>query len=397
MKFSQATLISFLITLISLMILLACEQLGGPDSPTPPEQEYQTLDPDELSTFLVLKDASQIYASMPNAPDGQIKLDIRDSIFSVKGFPLGNRIDVLHTSSQQISGFFVGIKGASSYFDLPEAKLEGQAETDSSSVLMLDLDPSAKPFSYPLSVDIIIQPHDEGGNPLDEFERTLVVEDPGVPNTSGGCNSIAQANSNNRIHWEWDYMIREYNGEILNVFAPGLTSSINSQGAGCCNSNGQSSNTSNNPACVPNTSAQNLSWVELPVNDYSVRPYELMEIYEDGSVCFYGYYVKKQYSRASTDFCERRVGYTYEEEAYGGCGSHDFQPGGNHINFDFPSWSGGYRLRGGNLVYTCHTFLLIWGVDDKFTKVFKKAPVYDDPIPLDNSILYYYEWKPWYD
>lgn len=394
MKFSHATLISFFLSFISLLAILACEELGDQNNPTPPVPQNQVLDPDELSTFLVLKDASQINGSMPLAPDGQIKLDVRDSVYSIKGYPIGNRIDVLHTASQEVSGYFVGIKGASSYFDVPEENQEGQAASDTSSVLMFDLDPQNQPYAYPLIVDIIIQPHNDAGEALDEFERILVVEDPEAPQ---GCNSIAEANANNRIHWEWDYMIREYNGEVLNVFAPGLTSAINSQGAGCCSNSGQSSNTSNNPACVPNTTAQNLTWVELPVNDYSVRPYELMEIYEDGSVCFYGYYAKKQYNRASTDFCERRVGYTYEEEQYGGCGTHDFQAGDQNINFDFPNWVGGYRIRGGELIYTCHSFLLIWGVDDKFTKVFKRAPIYENPPPLDDAIVYYYEWKAWYD
>ena len=68
------------------LIFLSCEELpvsGGPVQPTPDPISPQDVDLDRVSEFLVLEDAQRISGSLGPAPDGQIKLDIEDSIFSV--------------------------------------------------------------------------------------------------------------------------------------------------------------------------------------------------------------------------------------------------------------------------------------------------------------------------
>lgn len=357
------------------LIFLSCEELpvsGGPVQPTPDPISPQDVDLDRVSEFLVVADAQRISGSLGPAPDGQIKLDIEDTIFSVKGYPLGNRINVLKQSFQDITGYYVGLIGASYYYDVPETIIEGQfipsGDEDTSSVIVLDLDPPEEIEGYPFSVEVVIQPHDPSGQVLDEFVRTITVED---PDDRGECNSITLPSGSTVFHWEWDFTIRAYNGEILNVFAPGLASPINSQGAGCCTSAGVSLTTSDSPLCNPNVSSPDVQWVPLEVDDYSVRTWELWWIYDDGTLKVRSNWIKKQYDRASTNFCTGEVGYTIEEENSEGEGMHDFTPGSSQLGVDFSSWTGPYRPLGGELVYTCHTMIISWGVDDNYSAVYR--------------------------
>lgn len=368
-----------------------------PEVPNPKE-EPEEIAPDLIAEHLILNQATLITGSLPNAQDGGIKMEIKDTIFSVKGFALGSRIQFQKAAHQDITGFYIYVIGASFYFDVPEEIVDGQlvfsGDEDTSTVLQIDLDlePLGDEVEYPFSTEILIQPHDASGTPVDEFKRFITIEDP-EDQTGNGCNTIAQPVSNNRIHWEWEFTIREYNGEILNVFGPGLATRINSQGAGCCDSQGRSWTTSSHPSCGPGTTS--MTWVQLEVEDYSVRPYELWQIYNDGTVFVFSNYIKKQYDRSITNFCDGIVGYTFENEDIDGSGTHDFTPGGSFITFNWTQWNGGFRASSGQVVYTCHTMIRSWGVDDKFSAVYRRV-IYN-PYPTHNPIEFYYQWKPWFD
>ena len=391
---------SILIGICGSLLFVSCEELpiSGGSLPQPPSTPTD-LDLDRISEFLVLHDAQRISGNMGSAPDGMIKIDVADTLYSVLGYPLGNRIDVKKQPFQDITGYYVGIPGASFYYDVPERIIEGQFQgsgaEDTSSVIELDLDPGIEELAYPFSVDIVIQPHDPSGQPLDEFNRTITVEDPADAFSAGGCNTITYPIGNGSPHWDWEFTIREYNGEILNVLAPYMGTQINSIGAGCCNSQGQSFTTSSSPACDPslkNNPSPHMRWVELEVRDFSYRPFEWLWFFNDGSVKFQSWNVKKQYHRAGTNFCTEEVAYTFELDGYGNEGTHDFMPGSNYVNLSWPNWEGGWRPLNSEVIYTCHTLIRIWGVDDKFSAVYKRFRSED----FDPDFLVDYH-KPWFE
>ena len=397
MKYPNRYLTALVLIMSASILFFSCQL--DPDTDTPPKDppnNGKQLEPDKISEYLVLKDANKIDGTLPTAPDGGILMDVQDTIYTVKGYSLGYRIDFQKATSQLITGYYIYVSGSSFYYDVPEDYVDGQfvpnEEEDTSSVLVLDLDLEDEEVDYPFTTEIVIQPHDDAGNPLDEFDRRITIEDPDDPD-GGGCNTIAFPISNNHIHWEWDFTIREYNGEILNVFAPGLATPINSQGAGCCDQQGRSQTTSSSPSCGPGTTS--MTWVQLEVNDYSVRTYELWQIYENGTMLAFGNHVKKQYNRATTNFCDGTVGYTFDNEDLDGHGTHDFTPGSDRINLSWTNWNGGYRPLSGSLIYTCHTMIRSWGGDDKFSAVYRRV-VYN-PYPDHNPVEFYYNWKPWFD
>ncbi len=335
------------------------------------------IDPDTLSEYLVLKDAIKITGELPAAVDGQVKVDVKDTIFLVKGYPYGNHLRFKHDPSQHVAGFKIRLGSASYYFEVPEDVLEGEAippkESDTTAVLVLDLD-IPEEVDYPFTTEITIQPQDESGAPIDEFDRWVTVEDPEDSSSGNGCNDITQAFGAPPVvpRWRWDHTIREYNGAILNVLAPNRRQRINSQGAGCCRDDGTSVTTSDSPSCYEGTTAPRLTWMEWEVDDYSVRYEEYLWVFDNGVLNAQGIWDKKQYDRSSTNFCTGEVGYTYSHEVYGArndspVGTHDFVPGATHLNINLQNWEGGFRMpSSADIVYTCHVLLLKWGVDDLF-------------------------------
>lgn len=373
MKLIKNYLRFFTSVLCGLAVVWSCESDLNPDDPGNPTNPNNpnlpaNIDPDKASRYLVLDSATQITGTPGGASDGQIKMDVEDTIFAVKGYPLGSRIHFSKDTTQNISGYYVHVSGASSYYDVPETIIDGQYEPttdeDTSSVLVLDLDPTVDNVDYPFTIEVIIQPHDPSGNPLDEFTRWVTVEDP-EDGSNGGCNTIT-----GKV-WEWNFSFRVYNDEILNVFAPGLATPINSQGGGCCTSQGKSLTVSS-PLCAVGIQEPNVRWVEVTPNDYSVRPYQYLQFGDDGSALADGLYIVKNWDLTTTDFCSNRLGYTYNvDENQLVAGTHDFSPGANSISFDFPNWQGGWRPQDGQIVYTCNVLVIIYGVEDQTFVVYK--------------------------
>ena len=129
-----------LLLFASLCFLFSCqvdpEVPGPPSGPEPPAIE---IDPNQASEFLLFMDAQEIQGSLPSAPNGRMYMNVEDTIYSIKGYPFGNRIRFQKSASQDVSGYYVGIPGASVYYDVPEEYQEGQyvpeGEDDTTSVL----------------------------------------------------------------------------------------------------------------------------------------------------------------------------------------------------------------------------------------------------------------------
>ncbi|MDH3710292.1 MAG: hypothetical protein OER04_10415 [Cyclobacteriaceae bacterium] len=361
-------LIPFMI--LSLVLWTSCESDLNEDPGNPGNPVITNVDPDKASEYLVLNNAAKITGSLPLSNDGGLKLDVEDTIFTMKGYPLGSRIRVLHDPSQSVSDFNIHVGGASFYYNVPEEIAEDQyiveEESDTTSVLVLELDPPADEVDYPFTLEVYIQPLDESGNPLDEFIRWLTVEDP-EDSGSGGCNSIT-----GKV-WEWNFSLRINHGDIVNVWAPALGTPINTTGGGCCSGSGNSYTTVD-PFCVVGINEPNMKWVEVTPHDYYVRNYEYLQFGDDGSALADGLEIIKNWDLFNTDFCSETLSYTYTENKNKLVeGTHDFVRGANHINFSFPDWEGGWRPRGGNIVYTCNVLVISYDVEiDTFIKVYKE-------------------------
>lgn len=378
-----------------LLLISGCEKDLDPDPQADPDDPNNpnpttNVDPEKASEYLVLDNATKMTGKPESVPDGQIQMDVKDTIFVVKGYPIGSRLEFLHDPSQDISGFYIYVKGASVYFDVPESIMDGQyeakGEEDTTSVLVLDLDPTVdkEEVDYPYSVEIVIQPHDPAGIGLDSISRVITVE---VPNetsgNNGACNSILRTRGTANRIWEWEFSVREYNGQILNILAPGLATSINSQGSGCCRDDGVSVTTSDSPGCTSVGTSANLTWVELEVDDYLTLTYEIIWFWEDGNFEYWGEENKRQYDRSTTNFCTGTVGYTYDRKSYIHLGTHDFVAGSDHMNLNITDSEGGYRPAGSmDLIYTCNTLILQWGLDDNWSKVYRRALTGENPIPF---------------
>lgn len=376
----------------TLMINTACEkdsempqenpQQQSPNGQTPqdsvPPQDStdtqgNTLDADKLSEYLVLKDAVKINGNPPTTTDGQLQVDVKDTIYVIKGYPLGDRLQIKHQAGQNVTGFYVYVGSASYYFDVPEEENDyiPPQESDTTSVLVLDLDiPEDEGVDYPFTTEIVILPHDESGMPLDEFDRWVTVEDP--DNASGnGCNSIMQPYEGLETapRWRWDLTFWEQNGNIIRGWAPNRKETINSQGVGCCNEDtGRSYYVGETPGCAPNATSPGLTRVTLTseeINDYVVRIEEYMWIYDTGVFNYEGIEDKKNWYSFDTNFCTKELSYLFSYEKFGApndtpVGTHDFTPGASRINLNLRNWQGPYRLpSSADIVYTCHSLLLI--------------------------------------
>lgn len=379
----------------------------GQDDTTPQDSMPDTngqIDPDIIANNLALKDAITVNGDLPAALDGQILIDVKDTIFLVKGYPFGDRIQLLPESGQAsrtnrggISGMYVQVLGSTFYHNVPSEAVEtiwvdefGDHRTTYTFDLDLDLSDLGD-ISYPFSIEIKLQPYDEAGTPLDEFERVVTIED---PEDSAKCDDIRREPGTSDNVWVWDYSIRAYNGQILNVIAPGLAAAINSIGGGCCLSDGRSVTTSEDNLCFEDTTAPERTWVELELDDYSVRTFEVMWFYTNGLFDFGGIYRNKQYDRSITNFCTGIAGYTFDREDYGIFdGGHDFMPGATSINLDVANWFGPYRMFSSyDLIYTCNTLLLMnQGGDDEWTFVYRKLKSGDNPTAFDT------QFKPWFE
>ena len=362
-----------ILLLTGLLWMAACEsdidpidgdQSNNSSNPTDPV----TYDPDEISEYLVLDNATKINGTLPTAPDGQLKIDARDTIFLVKGYRLGSRIRVLHDSTQDVSGFNIHLSGASFYYDVPEDIVEGQyvaqGEGDTTSVLELDIDLPEDDVEYPYTAEVIIQPHGPSGQLFDEFSRYITIED---PESGENCNSIVEKT------WEWNFTLRVNNGDITSVWAPGLGIPINTTGGGCCGGEGKSY-TVTDPQCVADIQEPNMKWIKVYPNDYYVRPFEILHFYDGGKALAFQKEVIKNWDLFNTDFCSKALAYTFTvNDNFAREGEHDFTPGASYMRLNFPDWKGGWRPLGGDIVYTCNVLVIVSGSEgDAFLAVYKQ-------------------------
>jgi len=386
-----------------LMIFACTKEPEITNDPDPVPDPTSQIDPDILSEHLVLQDANKITGSLPTASDGGIKIDVRDTIYVVKGYPFGNRIQVLPQSDGQgrimagdISGMYVQVVGSEIYYDTPGGAEEthwidefGDHHTTYTFNLDLDLTDMTD-VTYPLSTEVILQPHDEAGTPLDEFERTIVVEDP--ENIFGvNCNDIRRPVNAEGSFWEWEFTIRNSgSGDAEVLSAPGLFYDLGDIAGGCCNDICNCTIWPPYPGC----NDQSATYVEMHIDPYYMPIYEFLWLWDDGRAQILAQDIQNNFDRSNSNVCTGEVAYLFNDETDDGEGTHDFTPGATTLTLDFPNFSGFARpFRQSEIIYTCNTLIMIQSEGEGGGEIGK---VYKLFVPNDLYDPYAFE-KLWFD
>jgi hypothetical protein len=344
-----------------------------------------TFTGDELSEFLVFKDASKISGSLPNASDGQLKISFEDTIYVVRGFPYGARVVVRHNGLYDISGFYVTVLNGSFYYDVPAVAEEAQDFTD---VFYVDLQiPDNLDIDYPFTVPIKIQPHGPDGIPIDEFLKDITSEDPEdedvcLPTTTYSCTEReGVVTCTSSWNWIWEFtVVEDAIGDIAEAYQPALPQELSPfQHGGCC-WNGISIPAKYDPYCVSGNPEYNLITVD---DAYYVRYFESLDLFDNGKYERYTYHATHNYSPDSSNYCTNEAGYLYDESFTGEHGTHDFVPGAHHITLVTDTFydgidpsaqaSGPWAPPRGELFYTCHSLMISVPVSNgtKWTHVYR--------------------------
>ena len=203
-------------------MLLSCETSVDEDPPPggnnpTPNPLPTNVDANELSDDLILEGATKVNGTMPASKNlADLKMS-NETIYLTEG--IVNRIMILVPNGlgKSISHVYVQVDEADDYYSVPVSEEE---QSDSLVAFYLDFDPSDwdLPFSFPVR----ISPVDDAGDPIDEFEREVEVEEPITE--AGLCEPIYP-------HiWEW--MFTDANGKLNN--APGYPHISNYETMGCC-------------------------------------------------------------------------------------------------------------------------------------------------------------------
>ena len=359
------------------------------------ETQGNTLDPDIISEHLVFSgNALKITGSLPKAPDGQLKIDVHDTIYLVKGYPYGDRIQILAESGQtakagEVSGAFVSVVGSQIYHDVTAGTnamstfwIDETGGHHSTYTFNLDINnlPGSEDLDYPLSTDVIIQPHDAAGVPLDEFERTITIEDP-----ENSCNDIRFATFG--IPWEWEFSIRlDSNADWEELSAPGLVLDLGDFAQGCCGGiTGETTLWLFDPGCHDQAD----TYLEMEIDPFYTPLFEILRLFDDGSAKIYARDVENNLDLLNTNLCARQAAYLYDDEVDWGEGTHDFTPGATTLELNFSNFNSFAKPRKYNdIIYTCHSLLIFtsFGEGGEIGKVYK---LYDNNTAFDFEKLWF--------
>lgn len=353
-----------------LLILGGCqEDLDNVDPDD--ENNAANFSADQLSEFLVLDGASKIVQNLKGAPDGKLKISVKDTMYVVKGLQYGARVAIKHNGTQEIRGIYIGVSGSSFYYDAP-ASAEGQDSTETI-YIHLEIPGNA---NYPLTVPIKIQPYGPDGEPLDEFERWITIEDPDDedvcdPTVTQTCtNREGQLICNSPWSWVWEATLTEnLSGDIHTAYAPALFQNQNAfQHGGCC-WNGISIPAKYDPYCV----SGNPEYFEVTVDDaYYVRYFEFMDLFDNGKFERYMRSANKIYVPDSSNYCSGVAGYFVDDNFTLYQGEHDFTPGADNIRLTTQSGGSGWAMNGGELIYTCHSLIISFGREERYIVIYRR-------------------------
>ena len=355
---------------------------------TDPGTTVDYVEPSVLSSRLMLPGATAMAGTLQPAVDAGYKIDVADTIFVMKDFHFGDRIQILPDTTglsaldTVITGVYVQIEGAQEYYDVPgglnaSAWIDETGKPYTTFNFSLDIDLDDLGLGFPFSTEIIIQPHDESGTAMDSFEKTLTVEDP--KNESGaGCNDIRRERGPgiiseevyNTWKWESDIYIRGEEKEIFN--APQWKRDLDILLGGCCNPDDSLTTW---PASDPRCFTEADNWVEIENSDaWYVPTFAQLSLFYDGTIHGGGEEHANRFIPDSTNLCKNYIHYEYKVYSNGGGGTHNFSPGATSltINSDYSGFSKPFQ--NSQIVYTCHKLTMIVpnGGDGKIARVYNQ-------------------------
>lgn len=279
--------------LICVIHLLSC---SSEDPVVAPEQKLPSgnltvEEIDSLSDHMRFVGSTIEQGNSPSAPGGSgLKISIQDTLHLIPGIPVA--VKFLHDDISNVAGAYVQLHSYSAstntvvygtyHFDVPE--LSETEENDTISVVMIGFDPEE--FELPLPLNITITPYDEDGQPLDQTETPVVVEDPANADV---CGLVKPG-----TYWEWEhsYVLNlDYIHTWINInpaypalpdstsvyayyYAPEKLWGGNQMVKGCCY-NGISSYSAN---CLNTPNERS-----LPFPTYYQQAYESIEFNSDGT------------------------------------------------------------------------------------------------------------------
>lgn len=315
-------------------------------------------DSTEAGDYLMFRNFNTISGTAPTVPaDNPIKINVRDSLFVVKGHAYMARVAMFHDQTINIIGSYVEIPTSDYYYDVPE---ESPESNDSTSVIYINLQPSDDgDIEYPYTVHIKIKPYDADGVPLKVFEKSITVEDPHDPSK---CSIMTEDGT----AWRWRFTERiNVQEEVVEVTAPNYQSIVDQSSipvpavfSGCCVSG----------SYVPAGEAtgfdgtcdnQNPHYRKVDYNSLYLVNYAYLFLFSSGNFIHYAGSTTHIFI-PSKSICANDAVYESVRKNYTKTGTHDYTLDAIEMTlfteFSDPS-SGGPQPPRGFINFTCHTLI----------------------------------------
>jgi hypothetical protein len=353
----------------TLLWMTACESDAIDDGNNPNNGNNPVrptdVEPDEIAGLLKLHNASKIPGKMPASGSGQLRINIKDTLYMLPGFPVGDRIVIRHNGHYDVRGFYISVANSSFYYDLPKQEAEAQDSTDVFYFNMEDLE--GLDWTYPFSFPISIGPYGPDGIPIKEFVRIVTVEEQDVDGETS--ITVPKSFSLDSVHWEWRYTLTtDPTGLVTHFEGKGVKKKSEYQTGGCCNDDGTSTTVANDPYCFSKYSdgSPNPRWRTIDVSHFFMWAYDILYLYDDGTFRQANTSMQTNYRPSLSDFCNNDPHYDFDINTFVKFGSHDFAPGTKQIKFTYDVSNPpvfGKNVYGGELAYSSHDILISFVVE----------------------------------
>lgn len=380
--------------LMAFIFITSCDAETDPDTDIPRDPGNEDiLDPDMASELLVLENFTKVTGEMPVAPNGDLKINHKDTIYIVKDFPFGARIVVKHESLNEITGFYIGVSNSSYYFDVPKSDEETEPYT---SVFYLNFADINDPW-----IPVNIQPH-VNGVPADEFKRFVRIQ-----NLVNIKDAVEERNclftqDGQQYNWLWEFTVVEDNtGDIHTAYAPNMYVDLPGFSyGGCCWCNSETEECYSIPAKEdPYCLSANPEYFLVSVEDeFYARHFGALDLFDNGTFEWLTRSESNTFIPEDSDYCENIAAYLNYDNLSVAEGTHDYSPGAENIKFtvtasyDFldPSLPGYiWNLPNGTFSFTCKNLIISQASSQGITSVvFRKR----DTISVEDLWAYFPEY-----
>lgn len=359
--------INFLTNLffIGLLAMLSLSRCSSPEDTPPIKDTTQQghKEPTALQELLKFDKATKVSGALPAVANiALLKTNTQDTIYALPGIKMPIRIS--HPKSTILKGIYIAVKQGTFYYDIP---IEREEESDTVSVILLEVDPEKEDQTYHIPADII--PYDDTKTPLDKIERIITVE-PTTGNTCGILVDKPTTLGDTSGLWtpEWFWfatMVFGPTNEISFLNAPGNTFITNTTYEGCCDPNRPQGK------CHPLSTTLNAT--ARASIAYTIES-ETFTFFTNGTFARQTHERKQNFNPVTTDWCSGTAGYTLDDIVVSYFGQHDYLPGDKTITYGTTYASCdlcGYGSRGGDLKHTCHLLII-----SRHTEASKEIRIY---------------------